>query len=288
MVICVILGLLVPGLEHLPKYSAIVLISTAIFFSCSNVTIDELRQIDIKSAITFYVVRFLIFPVPVYYLALYFFPEYALGVLLVSLAPVGVSATALAGVLKANSSFVLSAAIITNALAPFIIPFIIFYLVGDEIDIDILTLFIPLGLGIFFPVFMYFGVIRRFDRAKIWVKRDAPALSTLSVAVMLGIVTASQKEHIFGNADGLLIILVIGFALFGFLFSIAYIFSSKMAFYEKKTYMVCSVVNNTGLVAGISMLYFSSETILFCVLIEVPWIVTTILFKIYVDKHYKR
>jgi len=285
VIICVILGLIIPGLEHLPKSSAMFLISTGIFFSCSNVSINELRHINIKSAIKFYVVRFLLFPVPIYYLALYLFPEYALGVLLVLLAPVGVSATALSGMLKANTSLVLSATVITSMLVPFIMPLIIFYLVGSEIEIDVLTLFIPLGLGIFVPIFMYFGIVRRFNRAKSWVKRESQLLSSLSVAVMLGIVTASQKEHIFSNLDGLFLVLAIGFVLFAFIYGIAYLFSFRMTFYERKTYMICSAVNNTPLIAGISVMYFSAETTMLCVLIEVPWIATTILLKRYVDKH---
>lgn len=285
VIICVILGLIIPGLEYLPKSSAMILISTGIFFSCSNVSINELRHINIKSAIKFYVIRFLLFPVPVYYLALYLFPEYALGVLLVLLAPVGVSATALSGMLKANTSLVLSATVITSMLVPFIIPLIIFYLVGSEIEVDILTLFIPLGLGIFVPIFMYFGIVRRFNWAKSWVRRESQLLSSLSVAVMLGIVTASQKEHIFSNVDGLFLVLAIGFVLFAFIYGIAYLFSFGMTFYERKTYMICSAVNNTPLIAGISVLYFSAETTMLCVLIEVPWIVTTILLKRYVDRH---
>ena len=285
VIICVILGLIIPGLEHLPKSSAMFLISTGIFFSCSNVSINELRHINIKSAIKFYVVRFLLFPVPIYYLALYLFPEYALGVLLVLLAPVGVSATALSGMLKANTSLVLSATVITSMLVPLIMPLIILYLVGSEIEIDLLTLFIPLGLGIFVPIFMYFGIVRRFNRAKSWVKRESQLLSSLSVAVMLGIVTASQKEHIFSNVDGLFLVLAIGFVLFAFIYGIAYLFSFRMTFYERKTYMICSAVNNTPLIAGISVMYFSAETTMLCVLIEVPWIATTILLKRYVDKH---
>jgi len=285
VIICVILGLIIPGLEHLPKSSAMFLISTGIFFSCSNVSINELRHINIKSAIKFYVVRFLLFPVPIYYLALYLFPEYALGVLLVLLAPVGVSATALSGMLKANTSLVLSATVITSMLVPLIMPLIILYLVGSEIEIDVLTLFIPLGLGIFVPIFMYFGIVRRFNRAKSWVKRESELLSSLSVAVMLGIVTASQKEHIFSNVDGLFLVLAIGFVLFAFIYGIAFLFSFRMTFYERKTYMICSAVNNTPLIAGISVMYFSAETTMLCVLIEVPWIVTTILLKRYVDKH---
>tara|TARA_R110002072_G_scaffold141865_5_gene287180 strand:- start:201 stop:1100 length:900 start_codon:yes stop_codon:yes gene_type:complete len=284
MLLSVGIGLGVPGLELLPKSSAMILISTAIFFSCSRVTIDELRNIDLKSAFLFYVVRFLIVPIPIYYLALFFIPEYAMGVLLIALAPVGASATSVALLTRGNASLALSSTVVTNALAPFTMTFLIYCLSHDEINIDILSLFTALGLSIFMPAVLYFGVVRKIDKVKAVIRRDASFYSTICIAAMIAVVTALEKEYILNNLDSVLFMIVIGCVLFFLLYFVAWLFFIRMDSESQKTYMLCSGVNNTGISSGLALLYFSPAAILFTIVAEIPWTIGIILFKKYADR----
>ncbi|PCK00496.1 MAG: hypothetical protein COA45_01570 [Zetaproteobacteria bacterium] len=285
MLLGVFLGFVIPGLDALPKFSAMILISIAIFFSCSNVTMGELRHVNVKSALVFYVVRFLLFPVPIYYAALYFVPDYAMGILLIVIAPVGASATSVAVLIRSNSSLALSATIVTNAFAPFVLPVLIFLLGGSSTQIDIVQLFITLGLGIFLPAILYFGVVRRFETIKVFVRQEASFFSTICIAGMMAVVTALEKEYILNNLVDVLYMVVIGCVLFSLIYGVSWLFSMRMSMEDKKTYMVCSGVNNTGISSGLALLYFSPITVLFTIVAEIPWILGIIALKKYADKH---
>lgn len=284
LLMSVVIGLVLPGLEHFPKSTAMILISSAIFFSCSRVSIDELKNVNIKSAIVFYVIRFLLLPIPIYYTALYFVPEYALGVLLIALVPVGASAAAVAVVSRANASLSLSATVITNALAPFVMPALIYMLGGSGMEINVIDLLITLSFAIFLPSFLYFGIVRRVEKLKSFVRRESQLFSILCIGAMMAAVTALEKDYILNNIGQVGYISLIGCILFAALYGIAWIFSLRMNVSDRKTYMICSGVNNTGVGAGLALLYFSPATILFVIVAEVPWALGLMAFKIYADK----
>ncbi|MGH1378700.1 MAG: bile acid:sodium symporter family protein [Alphaproteobacteria bacterium] len=283
MFVGVAIGLIVPGLEHLPKSSAMILISTAIFFSCSNVTMDELRNTDIKSSVIFYIARFLIVPVPIYYTALYFVPDYAMGVLLIACAPVGASATSVAVLLRANSSLALSATVVTNAMAPLVMPVLILMLGGGDIKIDISKLFITLGLGIFLPAIVYFGFVRKFEKIKLYIREESRFFSTVCIAGMVAVVTALEKEYILNNLGEVFYMTIVGTVLFAVLYAVSWLFSLRMGLVDRKTYMICSGVNNTGVSSGLALLYFSPVTVLFTIIAEIPWILGVVALKKYSD-----
>ncbi len=282
----VVIGLVTPALQHLPESSAITLISCAIFFSCSRVTVDELRHINFKAALSFYVVRFVFVPIPIYYLAVVTMPDYALGILLLSLAPVAASATAYAMVIGANPSLSLSATVITNALIPLSLP-VIFYVLGlgEAVHIDIVELFYTLSMAIFVPALTYFLLVRRIEPVKLYMRDNAKCYSTLCVAGMMAVVIAMQRDFILGNPLDVLILGAIGSALYILFFVIGYLFSRGMSFVDRKTYMSCSGINNTGLVIGLAFLYFTQETALFIVIAEIPWTLSLIAMKFYVDRY---
>ena len=287
LALSVLIGLCVPGLEHLPKASAMVLISGAIFFSCSTVTMDEIRGVNIKHAALFYLVRFILLPIPIYYAALYTVPDYAVGVLLVALVPVGASATAVAALTKANPSLALSATIVTNALAPFTMPVLIYVLIQSDIDINLTKLFITLGLSIFMPAFLYFAVVRRFERLKLHIRSDSHFYSTLCIAGMMAAVVALEKDYILSNLWEVAAMIGVGCVLFAALYIAAWGFARNMRSADLKTYMVCSGVNNTGISAGLALLYFSPVTILFVIIAEIPWTIGLMLYSVYARKYHE-
>ncbi|MGN7438663.1 MAG: bile acid:sodium symporter [Alcanivorax sp.] len=291
LVLClsVVVGLLVPALASLPEETAIILISIAIFFSCSRVTVDELRHISLKSALTFYVIRFILLPIPIYYAAVLLIPEYAMGVLLLALAPSAASATAFAMVIRANPSLCLSATVVTNALTPISIPLILFFLgLAGDVEIDALDLFVTLSLAIFLPSLSYFLIFRRSEPVKFYMRDNAKFYATLSVGMMMAVVTSMQRDYFLNQTMDVLILAAIGTILYAVFLAVAWLFSLRMSFFDRKTYMVCSGLNNNGLVAGLAFLYFSPATILFIVTTEIPWTMVAIVMKYYADRNYER
>lgn len=279
MLLGLLAGIFLPGLEKLPEYTAIVIISAVIFLSCSKVSADDIKTIDKKSALGFYLFRFVLFPIVAYYVAKLTIPDYAIGILLVSLMPAGVSSTAFANIMGGNPSFALSATVITNALAPLTIPLIVFLTVGQHIEIDILSLLITLCLSVFAPALLYYFVIRKITSAKSWVKKEAQFYSIILIGLMIAVVVALQKDMFFNAPGTVLLTVVVGCLLFLSFYVVAWFYPTKSTLRDRKTYAICSGANNIALSAGIAVLYFSPLTILFCVLGEIPWILTIALFE---------
>lgn len=285
LALSVLAGMILPGLDMLPKASAIAFISVAIFFSCPYVSVAELKSINIKQAGAFFVARFLILPIAIYYCALWLVPEYAVGVLLIALVPVGASTTTVAALIRANSAFCLSATVLTNIFAPFLMFGYLYFLVGGNAQIDVVSVLISAMLGIFVPVGIYFLGVRYFPSAKAWVKDNSKLYATVFIGLMIAYVVALEKTYILSNLDTVLWMSVIGVMLFAVLYLFAYGFGMRMDWRMQKTYMLCSGVNNTGLASGLAVLYFSSETVLFTIIAELPWILCLMIFKLYVDWH---
>ncbi len=96
-------------------------------------------------------------------------------------------------------------------------------------------------------------------------------------------VTALEKEYILNNIVAVGWIAMIGTVLFFALFAVAWIFSARMNVKDRKSYLICSGVNNTGVSAGLALLYFSPATVLFCILAEIPWTLGVMACKYYAD-----
>lgn len=284
LVLFSVLGLTLPGLEYLPKITSMVLISCAIFFSCSRVTVQELKHVHLGSALLFYCMRFLILPVLMYCVALFIVPDYAMGIFLLALMPVGASASSIAVIMRGNVSLCLSATLLTSALTPFVVPLFIHVFGQGDVNIDVRELLISLGLGIFVPAAVYFLCVCRFEKAKLYVRDNSVFYAALCIGGMVAAATASQRSYIYENLDAVSFAVLVGGAAFIVFYVFAALYAWRMPARDFRSYLICSGANNNGLGAGIAMLYFTPITILFMVATEVFWTLGVVALKYYTDR----
>ncbi len=275
----IVAGLYVPGLDHLPAYAPIIAISMVIFFSCSRVSLEEIRGFDRRAAFLFFVVRFFLVPALLYYLALQVVPDYALGILLVALMPVGVASTAMANLTGGNPSISLAATVVTNAMTPLTVPFMLWLLSGNDVPLDAGRMLITLALSVFLPASLYFLIARRIAPVKRWISRESQAATTLLLGVMAALVIALQRSYIFDYPQEVLWALAVACGLFALLYVFGWLYAFSMPAREKTTYAICSGTNNIALSAGIAALYFSATTTVFTVMGEIAWIIGVAVFK---------
>ncbi len=280
LILGVLAGLFMPGMDTLPDYAAIILIASVIFFSCARVSFDEMKTFDKRSAGIFFVLRFLVFPAAMYFIALPIIPQYAVGVLLVSLMPVGVASSAMCNITGGNASIALPATVITNALTPFIVPLMIGLCAGAHIEIDVMHMLVTLVLSVFIPAALYFLVVRRMDAARNWTQENAGWMSILLIGGMATAVIGMRREYFFTDWQTLAGALAVGCVLYGIYYVIGWFYAAKMPLREKKTYAIMSGSNNVALSAAVAVLYFSDDTVLFTIVGgEIAWIVGVDMFK---------
>ena len=283
LLISIALGIAFEQLQQLPDYTVIVLIGIMIFFSCSNVSAHDVKNINRKQFIIFYVSRYLVLPIVFYYLSLFVVPEYALGILLICLIPAGITSTALVNIMEGNTSFAFIFTILTSVLAPFALPFLVVLLTDESTPIEPLNMFVTLCYAIFLPSVLYFFFVRKTKKVKKWVQDQSKMVPILLMGFVISILISSQRHYFFENIETVFFAVFLGCILYALLYMVGWFYALPFDFKEKKTYAICSGANNLGLAAGLALLYFSPLIILFTALAEISWVLGLAVFKNFVD-----
>jgi BASS family bile acid:Na+ symporter len=274
-------GLFLPYLDKLPNYTPIFLVGCVMFFSCAKIAKGQMQDLNRINLSIFYVLRFVLLPIALYYAANAIIPQYALGVLLVASMPIGGAATAVCGMTGGNPSLALIATIITSSVAPFIIPLMIWFCSGEEVAIDKVALLLTLASCIFCPALLYFSLYKIRPAVKNVVLRHSQFAVTIALSSMVACVVAFRRDYFFANMTETLIAFMIVSILYMLLygFGVAFAWRMNKPIVKIKTYAVCSGVNNIALSAAIAVLYFSSHTVVFTVLGEIAWVVAISIYK---------
>ena len=288
MLVGLLCGLFMPGLEHTPTWAALVFIAVVIFLSCNALSLNDFKKIRIKDALYFYGLRFVALPIGVYYAVMPFLPDYAMGLFLIALMPTGIAAAAIAKVIGANSTLGLSATVVTNGLVPITIPLMVLLVGGDHIVIDQVSLFKSLFLTVIIPPLIYFLMARRIPGLKATIEREGQWLTFVLIGAMCASVAALRREFFFDNGEAAIVAIVLGIILFIGFYVFGWFYGHVRKNDESWSYAVASGVNNIGLSAAIAILYFSPMTVLVTILGQVPWIVVVALFKKCADKAAQR
>jgi BASS family bile acid:Na+ symporter len=279
--LCFFIGLFFPGLDRLHPQTAMVLIAVILFFGCSTLTIEDVKSVSLPKVSLAYVLRFILIPFGFYFVFLPFSELLALAVLLVALAPAGVVAPALAGILNGNPAITLFFVIVSSLLCPFVIP-LASEMVGIEgVEIDSLAMFLNLLWLVFVPVILYFGFVRHFKRVAKEVQKNASAMTIILITFAVSIVIAQNRHFIFDNLSLIplsFVLVTVQMALFYF---IGYVYAKfiKSSDRDVRAYMISSGANNPVLTMVVASLYFPKEVVVCAVMLEFSWVIGVGVYK---------
>jgi predicted Na+-dependent transporter len=99
------LGFVAPCVNMTPDWVVMALLATVMLFGCAKITLVDLKDLSLRTSIWFYLVRYFLMP------ALFFFAlknadfSIAVAALLILLAPSGVVAPAITGLVEGNIAF---------------------------------------------------------------------------------------------------------------------------------------------------------------------------------------
>ena len=278
LLLSLVFGLFLPGLDKLPDVTVIILVGSIIFFSCSKVSFAEALTIDKKSVLSFYLFRFILFPIALYFAALPLLPNYAAGILLIALMPAGVTAAGLAAILKGNVTLAFALTIFSSALAPFVVPAIFALTAGQSMEINIIDIFTTLALTIFVPAVLYFVIAKPRPAIQSWVNNQTKFMTVFLIGIVIAVLIASQREYFFSEPIDIAIALAIGFFLYALYYLVAWYYA-KILKQDKVTYALCSGTNNLALATAVALLHFGPTIVLFTVVSEIAWVASLALFK---------
>jgi BASS family bile acid:Na+ symporter len=277
----------VPGLEKTPEWAVLFFLGALIFFSCSNITIDNLRQIKIREVAGFYVLRFIALPIALYGVFIWLMPEFAHGVLLLALMPAGVAAGALCGVMGGNVALGLSLTVLSGLMAPMAVP-AVYGLIGQDLSLDIFAMAQTLAIVILVPLALYFFGARHNAPVKQWTRANSKIGTTVFLGLMLGVVIAIQKHELFAAPQYAVLAMIVLVPLFAVFYGAGWLIAMRADRRARISFAVSSGAMNNALAISLALLYFPPEVTLFVVVSEIPWFLALPAFRRFLSFHENR
>lgn len=122
--------------------------------------------------------------------------ELALGVILVGCCPGGTASNVICYL--ANGDIALSVAMtgVSTLLAPLVTPALVYILAGEEVNVDVIGMFLSIVEVVIIPILLGFIVNRYLGRFTKKVTPLLPLISTIAIAVIIGIVVSHNSANI--------------------------------------------------------------------------------------------
>lgn len=178
-------------------------------------------------------------------------PEIAAGMILIGCSPSGMASNVMAFLARANLALSITVTSVTTLLAPFVTPFLMGWLAGEFVAIDVMDMMfsivkmviIPIGAGLLFNYFLR-------GKAK-WLDDLMPIISMAAIALILVVIVAAGRDSLL-DIGPLLIVMVIAHNLFGYV--LGYWASRMFRLSEKdcRTIAIEVGMQNGGLASGIA------------------------------------
>lgn len=279
------IGLFVPDLSFIPKEIVPIILAAIIFVSCSKIKLEDFKQFRAHEVAGFVVLRFVMLPVLVFYLAQAIVPEYKYVLLMFALLPCGVTLSTMMGIVGGSAALGLTATTLTSFIAPFSIPIAFQFLSTHAIEVDTLGMFKTLVFMIVFPVVLYFGFVRRFEKVKVSMRENSSVLSCFLICMNVIIVVSYQQDKFFEHFDFLFFTLLLGAVAYVALYFLGWFFLPKGTKKQKISYALMSGNNNINLGISLAVLFMPSFEALVLVLWELSWILSLVVFQIFVRRY---
>lgn len=250
-------GILFPGpaavFQPYPIYSMMVLL----FFSFLSMRIGTVMNI-LKGSVLhigyFVFLKLILLPLLAFLLFRTLLPDYALAAMLLSGVSCGVASPFFAGMVNANVFLVLGMVVISSALVPFTLPFMVKILAGRELEISFFDMSRLLCLVIFIPLLL----AELFNR---FTPQIVLKLSRVKYAVSLGtfVVTnlgifSRYSEFLRGEPSSVAAALGVSFLIAGISFAAGILFS-----YGRPVEDHLSLIISFGVMNNVLVIVFSSQ-----------------------------
>lgn len=253
--------------------STIIVLALAaiIFASFFQIQLNiELLTRDLKASLIFFVSRFIVIPIIVYYAVSPFSFFYAACFLVMFLLPSAVSAPAFTSMFRGTTPLSLKLLVMTSFLSIITIPVII-QMVLDRVDIAGNRVTAAMMYTIVAPFILHLP-FRRSSKTRKAVADNIPLITAIGLAVIFIISTSKNRDLILSNPIMMLIYGLISIVMYMALYAIGYYMMYRKTAPDRIAYSVCSGANNIGLGVALTALFFPSSVNVFFIVAQLAWI----------------
>ena len=223
--------------------------------------IDDFRVVfsSPKDVIIGCLAQFTVMPLLAWTLARLFNLDEALtvGVVLVGCCPGGTASNVITYLSRGDLALSVGMTGVSTLLAPIATPLLVWLLAGKTVDVDVAAMFLSILWVVIFPIVVGLIVKRLWPQFTERATAYLPALSSLTIAAIVGIIIAASADRLL--AGGLVIILVVmlhnlsGLAV-GYLIALLL----RLPWAKRKALSIEVGMQNSGLASSLATLHFAA------------------------------
>lgn len=274
-----IAGLVVPGLPDLPNASAAVALAMLMFVSCYKLQEGGFSSLRWRDIGLFYVLRYMVLPLVLWFVASLVVPAYAIAIFLVSMMPAGVASPAFAGIYGGTLPPAFAIAILTQLLTPLLVP-LLFTLIGSgAVTPSPAHLFHTLVVCILLPMGVY-ALVKKHRASNAYFSAQNKFFSILIISFVIALAVSKQRDVILGDPLGILPSLAIVFICYFIYLAFGWLVFKRPR-PERIAYATCSSFNNIALAVSLALLHFDALVILFVAVGEIAWSLLPLMMKLW-------
>jgi BASS family bile acid:Na+ symporter len=269
----ILLGLLYPIPFKAPPIVPKVLLGMMLFLAFLKIDALEVLENMKNSRLMIYIAFFYMLAIPLgfYFSTRIFNPELAVGILLLTAMPAGVSAPVLTDIARGNISLSMSLTIISQLLAPFTVPLLFWIVDVNSLTISKLQILKDIAILVFVPMIISQIVKRYLPRT---IKKTQHLFTSANVFLLFSFVyiaISSQRNIIIENPAGLIWKIAVLYLVFILLHVIGYMICPNESKENRIAIAIGSAYMNNGMAIVLAVSYFKPEILVLMVLSEIPW-----------------
>ncbi len=210
-------------------------------------------------------------PIVFYFSTRIFDADLAVGILLLTAMPAGVTSPVLTDLAKGNLSLSMSLVIVTQFLAPFTVPLLFWVLNINSMSINKLLILKDIAILVFLPMIISQAVKRYLPGTIIKTQHLFTSVNVFILFAFVYIAISSQRNVILNNPASLIWKIALLYLVFILLHLIGYLICIKQKKENRIAVSISAAYMNNGLAIVLAASYFKPEILVLMVLSEIPW-----------------
>lgn len=284
LLLSAILGLVVPPFDIDTSLIIIFALGTVIFSSFFRIALNkELFRADWKSLPLYFVARFLVLPLIVYFIFVGFSEFYALAFFLLLLLPAAVSSPAFSAMFGGSVSLALKILVFSSFLSILSIPILSGWVLTRNVQIDSVSLFLIMVYTVVIPFVLHIP-FRKSEKATRFFTTNNPVITALGLMTIFVFSTSKNREIIFSDPAKMLVYTLVAILFYLALYFFGFYMMRKQERSRRIAYSVSSGANNIGIGVTLTMLFFPGETNVFFIVSQLSWIFVLIPMRYFYDR----
>ena len=182
--------------------------------------------------------------------------EIALGVVLVGCCPGGTASNVITYLSKGDLSLSVAMTTVSTLLAPFLTPFLTWALIGETVDVDVVSMFLSIFFVVILPVALGLTIQRFLPRLTKVVSTYLPSFSVLVIALIVIIVVSLNSAKLL-SCGALVVLVVVLHNIMGLALGYAVAKLLRMSGAKSKAVSIEVGMQNSGLASSLALTSFA-------------------------------